>query len=430
MFLFLLHWILGVIYFGSHVIVYNVLPSLPATMTVWCSLVYGASIMQDRDLNEYNPSISSTSKHLSCSHRLCDLGPSCKSPKQPCLYTVNYLSEGTSSSGLLAEDILHLASSSDDTSNNSVQAPVIIGCGRKQSGGYLDGVAPDGLMGLGLGEISVPSFLAKSGLVQNSFSLCFDEDYSGRIFFGDQGIATQQTTPFLPSNGKYTTYITGVEACCIGSSCLEKTSFNALVDSGTSFTFLPNEVYERVVKEFDRLVNATRTSYEGSPWEYCYKYSSQELPKIPSVTLKFPLNNSFVVRDPVFQIPGVAGFCLTIQAAADGDIGTIGQNFMTGYRMVFDREHLKLGWSRSNCQDLSDSKRMPLTPPPSGSPPNQLPTSEQQRTPGGNAVAPALAGRTPSKPSAASTQLISSSLLCLVKLLVLPLLLHQLVLVS
>lgn len=75
-------------------------------------------------------------------------------------------------------------------------------CGRKQSGGYLDGVAPDGLMGLGLGKVSVLSVLAKSGLVRNSFSLCFDDDDSGRLFFGDQGPAGQHSTPFLPSGGK------------------------------------------------------------------------------------------------------------------------------------------------------------------------------------------------------------------------------------
>lgn len=72
----------------------------------------------------------------------------------------------------------------------------------KQSGGYLDGVAPDGLMGLGLGEVSIPSLLAKAGLIRNSFSMCFDEDDSGRIFFGDQGPATQQSTAFLSTNGK------------------------------------------------------------------------------------------------------------------------------------------------------------------------------------------------------------------------------------
>lgn len=74
-------------------------------------------------------------------------------------------------------------------------------CGMKQSGGYLDGVAPDGLLGLGPGESSVPSFLANSGLIHNSFSLCFNEDDSGRMFFGDQGPTIQQSTPFLPLDG-------------------------------------------------------------------------------------------------------------------------------------------------------------------------------------------------------------------------------------
>lgn len=84
--------------------------------------------MQDRDLNEYSPSGSSTSKHLSCSHRLCELGASCKSATQSCPYNVNYYTENTSTSGLLVEDILHLAAAGvPNVSNGYLQAPVIIG---------------------------------------------------------------------------------------------------------------------------------------------------------------------------------------------------------------------------------------------------------------------------------------------------------------
>ncbi|XP_050206552.1 aspartic proteinase-like protein 1 [Mercurialis annua] len=381
----------------------------------------------DRDLNEYSPSHSSSSKHLSCSHEMCELGPNCKSPKQPCPYTINYYTENTSTSGLLVEDILHLASNGDDPLNHSVQAPVIIGCGMKQTGGYLDGVAPDGLMGLGFTELSVPSFLAKAGLIRNSFSMCFDEDDSGRIFFGDQGPSTQQSTPFLTLNGNYTTYVVGVDAFCVGSSCLKQTSIKALVDTGTSFTFLPNGVYEKITDEFNRQVNIKISSFEGYPWKYCYKSSSRDSAKIPSVKLIFPLNNSFVIHNPVFMIYGIQGtigFCLAIQPTEE-DIGTIGQNFMTGYRVVFDRENLKLGWSRSNCEDQSDDKTMPLTSP-NGAPINPLPTNEQQSAPGGHAVSPAVAGRAPSKPSAASVPLVPSWF-CLLKMLLLLLLLHQLV---
>lgn len=384
----------------------------------------------DRDLSEYRPSGSSSSRHVPCSHQLCESSLNCKSSKQQCPYTIDYYTENTSSSGLLVEDTLHLASVDDHKLNTSVQASVIIGCGMKQSGGYLDGVAPDGLMGLGPGEISVPSVLAKAGLIRNSFSMCFDDEDSGRIYFGDKGPPTQESTHFLPSDGKYETYIVGVEACCIGNSCLKQTGFSAVVDSGTSFTFLPNEVYERIAKEFDRRINATITSYPGYPWKYCYKSSSEELPKVPHLKLVFPLNNSFVVFNPVFVvygIQGISGFCLAVQPM-EGDVGTIGQNFMTGYRMVFDREKMKLGWSPSNCQDLADGKRMSLSP--NGTPSNPLPTNEQQSTPGGRAVAPAVAGRAPpSKPSAAShTHLPSSSLkFCYINLLPLLVLWHLLV---
>lgn len=45
------------------------------------------------------------------------------------------------------------------------------------------------------------------------------------------------------------TYIVGVQAFCIGNSCVKETGFKAQVDSGTSFTFVPQEVYEKVSKE-------------------------------------------------------------------------------------------------------------------------------------------------------------------------------------
>lgn len=75
-------------------------------------------------------------------------------------------------------------------------------CGKSQSGGYLDGIAPDGVLGLGLGEVSIPTLLSKSGVTKNAFSLCFGETGSGNIYFGDQGPPTQKTTPFLPIDGK------------------------------------------------------------------------------------------------------------------------------------------------------------------------------------------------------------------------------------
>ncbi|KAJ4701283.1 aspartic proteinase-like protein 1 [Melia azedarach] len=351
----------------------------------------------DRNLSEYDPSLSSSSKNVSCSHRLCKSRLNCKTWKDPCPYIAEYSSEDTTSSGYLVEDILHLASSSKHAPQNSVQASVIIG---KQEVIWMEQPLT-GLMGLGLGDISVPSFLAKSGLIQNSFSICFDENDSGRIFFGDQGPASQQSTPFLPIGEKYDTYFVEVESYCVGSTCLQQSGFQALVDSGASFTYLPNDIYDKVVLKFDKLVKAERISLQGNSWKYCYNASSKEILNIPDMKLIFTTNQSFVVHNHIYSFPeseGFTVFCLTIMAA-DGDYGIIGQNFMMGHHMVFDRENLKLGWSHSKCDDGSDKTHVHAAPPPGGGSPNSLPTNQQSTT-NSHAVAPATAKRTSSKSSA------------------------------
>ncbi|XP_062221992.1 aspartic proteinase-like protein 1 isoform X2 [Phragmites australis] len=393
------HWILGVTCSGCLVIVSSVLLCL-ATVEIWCSVINGTSIMQDRDLGIYKPTESKTSRHLPCSHELCLLGSGCANPKQPCPYNIKYFSGNTTSSGLLIEDTLRLDSREGHI---PVNASVVIGCGRKQSGDYLDGIAPDGLLGLGMADISVPSFLARAGLVRNSFSMCFKQDDSGRIFFGDQGVSTQQSTPFVPLYGKLQTYAVNVVNSCIGHKCLEGTSFQALVDSGTSFTSLPPDVYKAVTMEFDKQINASRVAYDDSTLKYCYSASPLEMPDVPTITVTFAANKSFQAVNPILrfndQQGALAGFCLAVLPSSE-PIGIIAQNFMVGYHVVFDRENMKLGWYRSECHDVDNSTTVPLGPSQHNSPEDPLPSNEQQTSP---AVTPAVAGTAP--PSSGSTNL-------------------------
>ncbi|WOK94350.1 aspartic proteinase-like protein 1 [Canna indica] len=376
---------------------------------IQCAPLSGYHGSLDKELGMYSPAESKTSRYVSCNHQLCSLGSRCENPKQPCPYIINYYSENTSSSGVLVEDILHLASSEGQT---SVQASVIIGCGRKQSGGYLDGIAPDGLLGLGFGDVSVPSFLARTGLIRSSFSLCFRQDDSGRILFGDRGPSTQHSTPFVTLDGKFKTYVIAVNGFCIGSHCPGETSFHALVDSGSSFTYLPYDIYKRVTMEFDRQVNVTRVATNSeSTWEYCYKASPLGMPGVPKVTLMFGGNKTFMALNPIFPVYNNEGeldaFCLALQSSQES-LGTIGQNFMTGYHMVFDRENLKLGWSQSDCHDLDNSRRLPLSSPSQNMPENPLPTNEQHSSPNAHAVSPAVAGRAPTINSSSISEALST----------------------
>ena len=60
----------------------------------------------------------------------------------------------------------------------------------------MNGGAPNGLLGLGLDSVSVPSILARENIAADSFSMCFADDGTGRITFGDKGSSDQGETPF------------------------------------------------------------------------------------------------------------------------------------------------------------------------------------------------------------------------------------------
>lgn len=73
-------------------------------------------------------------------------------------------------------------------------------CGVLQTGSFLTSAAPNGLLGLTKDLISLPSILASQNLTTNSYSMCFTEDGTGNIIFGDRDGNTQGETPLDPND--------------------------------------------------------------------------------------------------------------------------------------------------------------------------------------------------------------------------------------
>ena len=49
-------------------------------------------------------------------------------------------------------------------------------------------------------------------------------------------------------------------------------------------------------------------------------------------------------------------------------VNLIGENFMSGLKVVFDRERMVLGWKNFNCYNFDESSRLPVNPSPSAVP--------------------------------------------------------------
>lgn len=330
-------------------------------------------------LNQYSLNASSTSEAVPCNSPSCGQNRGCLLRLNACAYQEIYLSSNTSSTGILVDDVLHMATA--DSARSPVQAPITLGCGIIQTGDFLETAAPNGLFGLGMDNVSVPSILARKGIASNSFSMCFSPDGLGRLEFGDKGSSDQKTTPFNLEQ-LHPTYNVTVTQLTIGKEVIDL-EFSAIFDTGTSFTYLNDPAYSAIADNFHsqitepRYIPATKIIFE-----YCYQLSATQKSYVyPRLNLTMQGGDSFHIIKPTIVIPtreGGSAFCLAMVKSED--INIIGQNFMSGYRLAFDREDMVLGWKESNCYD-SGSNGSPTVPVNNGSSPSPPSIFEPQATP-------------------------------------------------
>ncbi|MBA0560682.1 hypothetical protein Golob_017566 [Gossypium lobatum] len=319
---------------------------------------------QDFELSIYDPKGSSTSKRVTCNSSLCAHRNQCLGTFSSCPYIVSYMSAQTSTSGVLLEDVLHLTT--EDGHAELVEAYVTFGCGQVQSGSFLDVAAPNGLFGLGMEKIAVPSILSQEGLTANSFSMCFGHDGIGRISFGDKGSPDQEETPFN-LNPPHPTYNVTITQIRVGTAIIVG-DITALFDSGTSFTYLVDPTYSNLAENAQ---DRRRPPDSRIPFEYCYDMSPDaNATLIPSMSLKMKGGSHFPVYDPIIVISTQSKLVYCLAVIRSTELNIIGQNLMTGYRVVFDRERFVLGWKKYDCYDVEETNTSEVesyavsTPPP------------------------------------------------------------------
>ncbi|KAJ0040223.1 hypothetical protein Pint_28556 [Pistacia integerrima] len=90
--------------------------------------------------------------------------------------------------------------------------------------------------------------------------------------------------------------------------------------------------------------------------------------------------NPYHVNVPIVFVSDedISLYCLGV--VKSDDVNLIGQNFMSGYNIVFDREKNVLGWKPSNCNDVSTSSIMPVSPAKNSGVPPATTVKPESRT--------------------------------------------------
>ncbi|CAM6041085.1 unnamed protein product [Sphagnum compactum] len=342
---------------------------VPCANCISCSPTAAPAFEPIFSLGVYSPSLSSTYEPVTCKDPLCLSTSRCSKSTDDCPYEVDYVTPNTSTSGILVQDVIQFI---PDISKGSgaprTTASVTFGCGTNQTGSFLQGTGSDGLLGLGVSEISVPSTMARQGVTQNSFSMCFDLDLSGRIIFGDRGPPEQPRTP-LVNITNVPAYVVNIEQITVGTSTVPA-KIDAIFDTGTSLTYLSTPVYTQFAKAYISQVQAQRFSLET--FELCYEITDPSI--LPSIALQFSNNATLNVAAPFVAIVNsmnqLVGYCLEVldSGSSSSLSSIIGHNFMANHSITFDRVSMTIGWQQTSCYSIEAYSGPAAAPAPAPTP--------------------------------------------------------------
>ncbi|KAF3567065.1 hypothetical protein DY000_02013389 [Brassica cretica] len=250
---------------------------------------------------------------------------------------------------------------------------------------------PIGIAGFGRGLLSLPSQL---GFVQKGFSHCFlpfkfvnNPNISSPLILGDSLLSgnltnSLQFTPMLNTPMYPNSYYIGLESITIGTNVtatqvpLTLKQFDSqgnggmLIDSGTTYTHLPDPLYSQILKSLQSTITYPRATETESRtgFDLCYKVpcpnnnltslENDATMMFPSITFHFlnnaalilPQGNSFYAMSAPSD--GSVVKCLLFRNMEDGDYGpagVFGSFQQQNVKVVYDLEKERIGFQVMDC---------------------------------------------------------------------------------
>lgn len=244
------------------------------------------------------PTRSSTYKPVPCHSDTCNSldSASCNGDKGTCGYMISY-GDRSHSSGEVATETVTLG-------NNVTLPRVIIGCGHNDLGTFNDETS--GIVGLGGGKESLIRQMGPS--IRGKFSYCLTQlearaTKPSKMHFGSQamvsgaGVATTSIVAKSPATYYYLT----LQGMSVGSQRFHLDSWsydheskklqgregNIIIDSGTTLTYLPSELYRQVEAAVRRQVKLEPVQSELEQLSLCYAATEDVEKHAPEITAHF-----------------------------------------------------------------------------------------------------------------------------------------------
>ncbi|XP_023921761.1 aspartic proteinase 36 [Quercus suber] len=326
---------------------------------------------------KFEPELSSTYQPLQC-----NLDCNCDSEKVHCVYDRQY-AEMSSSSGVLAEDVLSFGNLSELQPQRAV-----FGCENQETGDLYSQRA-DGIMGLGRGDLSIVDQLVEKGLINDSFSLCYGgmDIGGGAMVLG--GISPPIDMVFTQSDPVRSPYynIDLKEVHVAGKPLmLNPIVFDGrhgtVLDSGTTYAYFPEPVFiafkDAIMKELNSIQKIQGPDPNFN--DICFSGAGSDVSELsktfPVVDMVFGNGQklSLSPENYLFRHLKVRGaYCLGIFQNGKDPTTLLGGIIVRNTLVMYDREHSKIGFWKTNCSELWERLQISGAPPQMPSAPGREP---------------------------------------------------------
>ncbi|KAK6119275.1 hypothetical protein DH2020_046979 [Rehmannia glutinosa] len=307
----------------------------------------------NQNLTFFRASMSSTYKVIPCNTPYCKLSPktSCSPRKNNCLYYLSY-GDGSFTQGALGTDVITLSSSGG--SRASIPN-FIFGCGYRNEFSYPGGES--GIVALGGGKISLARQLGP--LAKGRFSYCFVSRFGGnsnklsKLNFGDNAVVKGRDVAVTPLARKKpdTFYFVTLLEISVGNKRFYS-SFqqgNMIIDSGTTLTKLPNDLYYQVKKELQSQVKLKQIKDPEGVFDLCF-FTRRDV-QTPEIVFHFEFAEVYLKQENMFLRTSEDSVCFAAKPAGKrrAILGNLAQvNFLVG----FDLEREVVYFKPTDCSAL------------------------------------------------------------------------------
>ena len=332
----------------------------------------------------YDARLSTTGNVLSCGDSAC-VGHRCADGADDvhasqCAYANSY-TEGSSIRGhMVAESFWFATAASPGAPPNRISARATFGCQTFESGLFRTQVA-DGIVGFtrtsvarGASPTLFDSLRAATG-APDVFSICLSRSVGAMVLGGRLSPDTQSHIEnlfgWIPVRGSDNYDVELVDVTIDGASIATPSSAYegiTIVDTGTTFMYLPPAVYARVrdhwIAHCPWGTCSTRTVHGDYPDDYCYAATAAEIDAFSPYALVFAAAASSrvtVTLNPsqyAYELHGGV-WCLGI-FDGEGQGAVIGGASMRDYEVIFDREHSRIGFVPSDCGRMHSGEHSSL----------------------------------------------------------------------